>query len=198
MIPTSLLGRRILLRPLRADDFDQWRSVRQNNDQWLTQWEPSRPLYAPNVFENRGAFAKRCQARDREWQMGIGYGFGLFLAGNFIGEINLSSVQRGPFQSCYVGYWVAKSCAGNGYVPESLAMVIRFAFEQLQLHRIQVSVVPRNHASRRVAEKLQLRHEGIAERYLEINGVWEDHIRFAMTVEEWELRKDEIISGWLS
>ena len=46
-------------------------------------------------------------------------------------------------------------------------------------------------------EKLGLREEGIAERYLEINGVWEDHVRYAITVEEWEKRRDEFAADWL-
>ena len=46
-------------------------------------------------------------------------------------------------------------------------------------------------------EKLKIRDEGIAHRYLEINGVWEDHIRYALTVEEWHDRRDElVVSGW--
>ena len=76
-------------------------------------------------------------------------------------------------------------------------VVLKFAFEELHLHRLQVSIVPRNNSSRRVVEKLDLRCEGLAEKYLEINGIWEDHLRYAMTVEEWEIRKKEMTSSWL-
>jgi len=61
-----------------------------------------------------------------------------------------------------------------------------------------VSIIPRNSASRRVVEKLELRNEGTAVRYLEINGVWEDHVRYAITSEEWEERRDELAAAWLS
>ena len=50
---------------------------------------------------------------------------------------------------------------------------------------------------RRVVEKLELRNEGLAERYLEINGVWEDHFRYAITAEEWADRRDELVTSWL-
>ena len=46
-------------------------------------------------------------------------------------------------------------------------------------------------------EKLQYREEGIAQRYLEINGAWEDHVRYAITSEEWEERRDELAAAWL-
>ena len=197
MSSTTLIARRIVLRQLQPSDFDQWRSVRRSNVEWLTKWEPSRPPNAPDVVEDRSAFALRCHAREREWQLGTGFGFGIFVEGRFAGEINLNSVQRGPFQNAYVGYWVDEAEAGKGYVPEAVVAIARFAFEDQSLHRIQISIVPRNAASRRVVEKLKIRAEGVAERYLEINGVWEDHIRYAMTVDEWQARRDELAELWL-
>ena len=157
---------------------------------------------APDPVEDKRAFAARCSARERERELGTGYGFGIFVAHDsdelrFAGEINVSMIQRGPFQNAYVGYWIDERVAGNDYTPEALATVLRFAFEDLGLHRIQVAIIPRNSASRRVAEKLDMRDEGVALRYLEINGTWEDHVRYAMTAEEWEERGAELSSRWL-
>ena len=195
---STLVGRRVLLRPLSPADFPAWQEVRRRNNGWLTPWEPARTPGMPDVVESREAFAMRCSARERERQLGTGFGFGLFVAGRFAGEINLSSVQRGPFQSAYVGYWIDEGQAGKSLTPEGLVLVIRFAFDQLHLHRVQISIIPRNHRSRRVVEKLKLRDEGIALRYLEINGVWEDHVRYAITLEEWQDRGDELAREWLA
>ena len=112
--------------------------------------------------------------------------------------MNLSSVQRGPFQNAYVGYWIDSARAGCGYTPEALVVAAQFAFETIRLHRLQISIIPRNAASRRVVEKLDLRCEGVAVRYLEINGAWEDHMRFAVTSEEWWMRRDEFLDNWVS
>jgi ribosomal-protein-alanine N-acetyltransferase len=194
---SAQFGRRIVLRPLVVSDFAAWQEVRRRNEAWLTKWEPSRVPGQPDVVEDRDAFAVRCSARQRERQLGTGYGFGIFVDGNFGGEINLSSVQRGPFQSAYVGYWVDEAAAGNGYVPEALVVLCRFVFEELHLHRVQVAIIPRNTASRRVVEKLKLRDEGVAVRYLEINGSWEDHVRYAITAEEWFERREDLLSEWV-
>jgi len=203
---TALTTRRLALRPLTPADFPAWQEVRRRNEAWLTPWEPARNANLPDVVESAEAFAMRCSARERERQLGTGFGFGIFVLSTgyrrrtretFCGEINLSSVQRGPFQSAYVGYWIDRAQAGHGYMPEALVLVARFAFEQVHLHRIQVSIIPRNQRSRRVVEKLKLRDEGIAQRYLEINGVWEDHVRYALTVEEWQERGEELSHTWL-
>ena len=148
------------------------------------------------MIRSRSAFAARCKARDRERQLGTGYGFGIFAQACLCGEINLNGIQRGPFQNAYVGYWIDEAHAGNGYVPEALVVLARFAFDELDLHRLQIAIVPRNRPSRRVVEKLGLRCEGTAERYLEINGVWEDHLRFALTAEEWDERRNELLGAW--
>ena len=194
---TELTGRRVLLRPLVVGDFEAWREVRHRSRSWLVKWEP-RPLPGqPDATEDRRVFAARCGARERERQLGSGYGFGIFVGGRFSGEINLSSVQRGPYQNAYVGYWIDEAMAGHGYTPEAFVIVCRFAFEDLALHRLQASIIPRNAASRRVAAKIGLREEGIAVRYLEINGTWEDHVRYAITSEEWQERRSELLRIWL-
>ena len=191
-----LWGKRIALRPLVDDDYPQWHEVRTENEEWLTRWEPQRIAGHPDVVQNRRAFSSRCAARQRERQLGTGYGFGVFLEGRLIGEMNVSAIQRGPFQNAYIGYWMDERQAGNGYTPEALVVAMRFAFEELRLHRLQIAIIPRNLASRRVVEKLGIRLEGMAERYLEINGVWEDHMRYAVTVEEWTARRSEF-EAWL-
>ncbi len=195
---TTLLGRRVLLRPLIRDDFRAWREVRRRNRARLALWEPRLAPGRPDIAEDPGAFAARCAARKRERQQGAGFGFGVFVEGGLRGEMNLSSIQRGPLQSCYVGYWMDEAVGGRGYTPEALVVAARFAFEKLSLHRLQVAIVPRNTASLRVVEKLGLRREGLAERYVEINGTWEDHYRFAITAEEWQVRGPELVARWIA
>jgi ribosomal-protein-alanine N-acetyltransferase len=195
--PFALPGKRITLRPLSPSDWEAWREVRIRCRDWLVKWEPRAIAGHPDPTEDRRAFVARCSARDRERELGSGYGFGIFVDGRFCGEINLNSIQRGPFQNAYIGYWMDEAMAGRSYTPEAVVVLSRFAFEELGLHRVQISIIPRNSASRRVVEKLSLRAEGIAERYLEINGTWEDHIRFALTSEEWEARRAELLAGWV-
>jgi len=196
---TRLDGRRIFLRPLDARDFAAWREVRRRNTDWLTRWEPRRIAGQPDVVEDRDAFAARCSARSREWQLGTGFGFGIFTRGDgaFAGEINLSSIQRGPFQNAYIGYWIDERRAGQGLTPEAVVVAARYAFEELGLHRLQIAIIPRNRSSRRVVDKLAIREEGVALRYLEINGVWEDHVRYGFTAEEWEARREELLQAWV-
>ncbi len=122
----------------------------------------------------------------------------MFIDQQFAGEVNLNNISRGALQSASVGYWIDQARAGHGYIAESVVVLVRFAFEQLQLHRLEVCIVPRNLNSRRVMEKLRLRNEGVAERFLEIAGNWEDHVRYTITAEEWAMRRDELTAAWIT
>jgi len=192
-----LYGRRVLLRPLSGSDWQAWSEVRTRNEDWVLPWEPLRPAGLLDPSRDRDAFNARCHARDRDRQLGVAFGFGLFVGNDLAGEVNLNGVVRGAQQTGTIGYWIDERHAGQRYVPEAVVALFKFAFEQLHLHRIEICIVPRNTNSRRVMEVLAIREEGTAQRFLEINGVWEDHVRFAITVEEWDARHDELAASWL-
>ena len=189
---SRLRTERLELRPLVPSDFAQWSEVRQRCGGWLEKWEPRPPAGAHNPSRDSQAFTNRCRVRERERSLGTAFDFGLWHQGWFCGEINVSHVARGAFGSAHVGYWVDERFAGKGLVAEGLLAVFEFAFEQAGLHRVQISIMPRNAASLRVVEKLGLRSEGIAQGYIQIAGIWEDHVRFGLTVEEWKARRDEM------
>ena len=192
-----LYGRRVMLRPLVNADFAAWSEVRIRNGDWLLKWEPAFVGSLPDPSRDRNAFELRIANRERERQLGAGYGFGMFVDSKFAGEINLNNVVRGAFQSAYVGYWIDEARAGQSYIPEAVVTIARFAFDELKLHRLEIDIVPRNKPSRRVVEKLAIREEGVAHRFLEINGAWEDHVRFGITTEEWIARREKFAADWL-
>lgn len=192
-----LYGKRVMLRPLAPNDYAAWREVRLRNEGWLVPWEPQRPAGMPDPTRDRTAFEARCSARDRERAADHAYPFGVFVDQQFAGEVNLNNVARGALQGATIGYWIDQDRAGRGYIAEAVVVLLRFAFEQLQLHRVEICIVPRNANSRRVVEKLGLRCEGVAERFLEIAGTWEDHLRFAITAEEWADRGPELTTAWI-
>ncbi|HUF98555.1 MAG TPA: GNAT family protein [Ilumatobacter sp.] len=192
-----LRGARVVLRPLAATDFPAWREVRLRNEAWLIPWEPQRNLSLPDPTRDRHAFEARCAARERERTTDHAYPFGVFVDDELAGEVNINNVTRGALQSGTVGYWIDQRLAGNGYISEAVVVAMKYAFEQAQLHRLEICIVPRNMRSRRVVEKLGIREEGTALRFLEIAGTWEDHIRYGITVEEWIERRESLGATWL-
>ena len=100
--------------------------------------------------------------------------------------------RPGPAQ---VGYWIDEKFAGRGIIPTALAMAVDHCFRVVGLHRLEASIRPENHASRRVVEKLGFREEGLRRRQLHIDGAWRDHLCYALTVEE---VPDRLMTRWRS
>ena len=97
-----------------------------------------------------------------------------------IGMIGLNNIIRGAFQSAFLGYKLDSAYCNRGYMTMAVAMMVEYAFQELRLHRIEANVMPRNRASLRVLEKNDFENEGLAKRYLQINGEWEDHIHMVI------------------
>ena len=106
--------------------------------------------------------------------------------GHVIGSAALSNIVRGAFQSCHLGYKLDEQQQSKGYMTEALQALIRYTFEDLKLHRIEANIIPRNAASLSVVKKLGFYEEGLALKYLLINGVWEDHIHMVLRNEQME------------
>lgn len=97
-----------------------------------------------------------------------------------IGDLAFSNIVRGAFQSCHLGYKLDSAENGRGLMAEALRRAIRFAFEDLRLHRIEANIMPRNQRSLRLVERLGFVDEGLSRKYLKINGLWEDHRHFVL------------------
>lgn len=103
-----------------------------------------------------------------------------------IGSVALNEIIRGCFHSCFLGYRMDEHKRNQGYMTEAVRAVIDYAFNILALHRIEANIMPHNIASLKVMEKLGFINEGLAEKYLKINGRWEDHIHMVHLNESME------------
>lgn len=110
-------------------------------------------------------------------------------SGALVGVINLTEIVRGFFQSAYVGCYTFLPHAGTGYMSKGLGLVIRRAFGEFRLHRLEANIQPKNAASIALFRRQGFRREGYSPRYLKISGRWRDHERWALLAEQWRARK---------
>ncbi len=181
-----LTGDNVFLRPLKSDDYDQYREVRERCHDWLAKWEPTVNGVAMDTTSSKDKFMSRVTAYDRGSQFDTAYGYGIFLHnGTFIGEVSIGTIVRGPFQSALLGYWIDEKYAGRNFVPEALKLVVGYAFTSLGFMRLEIAIIPDNYPSIRVAEKLGFEFEGISKEYIEVNTIRHDHARYSMTYDNW-------------
>ncbi|RNB91917.1 N-acetyltransferase [Brevibacillus fluminis] len=177
-----LEGEKVFLRRLLASDAGELLDLRSRNQAFFQPFEPIQPTDHYTLEAQLAAI----ELAHVNWEKGLAYGFGICTAesARLIGRVNLANVVRGAWQNCTIGYFIDQSQNGQGFMTEAVKLAGRFAFDEAGLHRVQAGVMPHNVRSIRVLEKAGFRNEGLSKRYLNINGVWEDHLIFARTSEE--------------
>jgi ribosomal-protein-alanine N-acetyltransferase len=166
---------RVELRPPTEDDRDEFvagmRASRALHHPWL---EPATTDEAFAALLGRAADASFhpllvCRHEDAA----------------IVGFANISQIVRGQLQSAFLGYGAVAAHAGRGYMTEGLGLVLRRAFTQLQLHRLEANIQPGNTASIALARRCGFELEGFSPRYLKVGGRWRDHERWAIRSEQW-------------
>ena len=173
---------RLYLRPPQRGDWHECAELRALSRDFLVPWEPS----WPDDALTSAAFRRRLARYTEDWTRDQGYTFFMLRRDDdaLVGGITLANVRRGVAQSCTFGYWVGKPYARQGYMTEGVNGACGFAFEQLRLHRVEAATLPHNEASQGVLRKAWFREEGLARRYLKIDGKWQDHRLFALLRDE--------------
>jgi ribosomal-protein-alanine N-acetyltransferase len=168
---------RVHIRPIaRSDEAEFLRNVRASRA-FHRPW--SYPPSTPHAFREHVDAASANDVRLVVCRNGDGA---------IVGYFALSRIVLGRFRNAYLGYHAFEPYAGQGYMREGLELILRHAFEDLRLHRVQASIQPGNERSAALVRGAGFRNEGLALRYLKVGGRWRDHERWAMTVEEWRVR----------
>ena len=166
---------RVYIRPPRRSDehefVTQMRDSRAFHKPWASA--PTDPARFAAYLEdaNRSDFEAFLVCRIEDDQL--------------VGFFNLSQITRGSLQSGYLGYAVAHRFARQGYMREGIELVLRAAFVELRLHRLEANIQPGNQASIALARGAGFQREGFSPRYLKISGRWRDHERWALLADDW-------------
>jgi [ribosomal protein S5]-alanine N-acetyltransferase len=174
--PVAIETDRMTLRLPEMTDHAAWSRLRRTGEAFLREWEP---VYAPDYlsrrsFRNRVYWAHRAREEGRA--------VSLFLVRRedqaLMGAITLDNIRRGPAQMASVGYWIGPDYARRGYMLEALLALRDYAYDRLDLGRIEAACLPENAASRGLLERAGFRREGMAFAYLQIAGRWRDHVLY--------------------
>jgi ribosomal-protein-alanine N-acetyltransferase len=103
-----------------------------------------------------------------------------------VGVINLNNIIRGAFQNAFLGYYAFVPFAGQGLMREGMELLLEYAFGGLKLHRVEANIQPDNLASISLVKRCGFAKEGFSKRYLQVDGGWRDHERWALLIEDWQ------------
>lgn len=173
--PESLrTGKRVYLRRPQLGDAKEFLDLMQASRRLHRPWvQPPSDRKAFSVYVEHGSSARgvRCLICLREDHA-------------IVGVADLSEIVRGLFQSAYLGFYGSAPYSGQGLVGEGVGLLVKHAFQDLKLHRVEANVQPANTRSLALVKALGFRKEGYSPRYLKICGRWRDHERWARLAED--------------
>lgn len=169
-----LYGKNIVLKVLTPEDANSVLQYYIKNKDYLKPFEPSREedfytfeVQKEIIIENYKQFLN-----------GVSINFGIYKGGIFIGKIQVSNITYGVFKSAAIGYSIDEDYQGKGYMKEAVSLIEDYAFNEMELHRIEASTLVDNVKSQGVLLGRGFKELGVNEKYLFINGKWMDHITF--------------------
>jgi ribosomal-protein-alanine N-acetyltransferase len=109
--------------------------------------------------------------------------------GELAGVVNISEIVLGSFRSAYLSYYAFEPHQRCGYMHAGVSAMIRLAFHEYGLHRLEANIQPENAPSIALVRGLGFELEGYSPRYLKVAGRWRDHERWAIRSETWRARR---------
>lgn len=178
---------RLILKVLDAAYAEQVLDYYMRNRSFLEEWEPKRTDEFYTVETHKDQLEKDYKDIEEKRVLRLWiFKKGDKCDGRIIGTIAFNHIIWGSFLSCIAGYKLDNNEINKGYVTEALKKGIEIMFNEYKLHRIEANILPRNIRSLKVVQKLGFYNEGLAHKYLRINGKWEDHIHMVLLNEKLE------------
>jgi len=172
----------VFLRPAMLDDYSQWLDVRSKNQLFLRPFEPQ----WPKDCLTKDFFYRRVENLKTQWNSDKTYNFLVFEkhAKNLVGGINVNNVCRGAAQYGSLGYWLSQDCQGKGYMTMAGKAALEFSFFEIGLHRMNAATLLHNQKSKNLLHRLGFVEEGMAKKFVQINGLRQDHLLFGLNADD--------------
>lgn len=162
-----------------------------DNDEFLSAVQESVTLHYPWVEPPSDDRKYHTYIESIDLKTNIGFFIRTIDHNRLVGVINIGEIVFGVFQSGYLGFYGFKKSSGQGLISEGLSLVLDFYFNRLKLHRLEANIQPQNTKSIALVKSRGFRLEGFSPKYLNINGKWCDHERYALTLEDYKERINE-------
>lgn len=175
----ALEGKRISLKLSSPENAEDFLAYYLENREFLREFEPHRD----KEFFTLAGQRKSLDESYKNYLNGLAINFGIYHEGKLIGKVQLSNLVYGGFRSANLGYALHKDYEGKGLMQDALETVIDYAFDELMLHRLEASTLLHNVRSQNALKRQGFKLVGINEKYLYINGKWQDHYTFALIKE---------------
>ncbi len=167
----TLKGDKINLRILNLNDANNLLAYYKRNREYLKSFEEERNEFF-FTLEGQKVLIRQQYINFLNGNCAC---FGIFKDNNIIGIIQLYDIVWSIFRNATLGYSLDEKEQGKGYMKEAAKLILNYGFNTLKLHRIEAATLTDNIKSQKILESYGFKRLGLSEKYIMINGNWEDH-----------------------
>ncbi len=160
------------LRFMQTRDAQAIADFYAKNLHLIQKWEPKRHKSITEKSHWKRKIKIALDLQDKE----EAFSFVLVKEKQVFAVIHLFAITRGSFDAGRISYALDADVQGQGLMHKALADILSFTFTQLKLHQVLAAYMPSNTKSEATLKRLNFKDIGLAPKYLEINGNWEDHM----------------------
>lgn len=180
---------RLHLRPLVVADAEAL--FRMHSDPQVMRYWSCPPWTSPEQAEAMIETDREALRAGQHLRLALTRREAADAGGTLVGTCSLFSFNEAS-RRAEIGYVLARSAWGGGLMNEALTAVVGFAFEGLNLNRLEADVDPRNVASARSLVRLGFVQEGhLRERWI-VAGEVSDTALFGLLRSAWDSRRTEV------
>ena len=173
------------LRLLEERHVEEYFALIERNKEHLHEWVAVE-AYEGSV-ETLRAYVKQ---RLLQFVNGEGYHLGIWYQDALVGVLDYRLNWRR--RKVELGYWIDATMQGKGLVIRACRTMVRHAFEEHELHKVEISCATDNTRSRAVAERLGFTQEGILRQTDRLHDRYVDGVFYGLLVDEWNARAKNV------
>jgi ribosomal-protein-alanine N-acetyltransferase len=179
----AFASKRFQIRPYQSKDYRAWRDAYRAAFPKQNEFDLDKKTEKELSLKEFQKFLKKNRQFEKEKVI---YHFGVFekRTRRLMGFVLLALVIRFNVQSARISYTVFNNYWKHGYGKEIARATALFAFQKLQLHRVEAEILPHNKASIALAKGLGFQLEGVRRKAVYLNKAWHDHLIYSLLEED--------------
>ena len=178
------------IRQRQPEDADKLFSLVEANRGYLRKWLPWLDQCV-SVEDTR----RNIEDGLRAGKAGLALAAALWREDEVVGVISFNRIDRGIHEAS-IGYWLAEAWQGRGWMTRAVAAWVDHGFTSLGLQRQTISCAVDNRRSRAIPERLGFPSEGTLPDAEWLYDRYVDHVRYAISREEWLEKKSSSARGF--
>ncbi|MGE7839412.1 GNAT family N-acetyltransferase [Lysinibacillus sp. NPDC093712] len=175
-----IINHELSLRTVTLDDAEAVFALTDNSREYLREWLPW--LDFTKELSDTKSYIEGCIAG---YEAKSSMSLAIIFRGKIVGIAGFNTINY-TNKIAAIGYWLGKDAQGHGIMTKTVQALLQYAFDELQLNKVEIRAAVGNSKSRAIPERLNLTTEGTIRAAEWLYDHYVDHVVYGMLASEWK------------